>query len=84
MFLWCASCADVPPMTDDEPLRDWIDRGFDLFGGLGRIPGMSPLFGYQPRAGDPDPFDRNPRVFGLTSRNTGPASTASETAKLKG
>lgn len=82
VFLWAASVADVPPMTDDEPLRDWIERGFDLYGGLGRIPGMSPLFGYQPREGDPEPFVRNPPVFGLTSRNTGIASTASETARL--
>uniref|UniRef100_UPI0038F72570 hypothetical protein n=1 Tax=Streptomyces galilaeus TaxID=33899 RepID=UPI0038F72570 len=52
VFLWCASVADIPPMTEDEPLRDLIDRGFDLFGGLGRIPGMSPLFGLVPREGD--------------------------------
>ena len=84
VFLWCASCADVPPMTDDEPLRDWIDRGFDLYGGLGRIEGMSPLFGYQPRDGDPEPFVRNPPDFGLTKRNTGPDSTAAETARITG
>ena len=30
---------------DDDPLRDYIDRGFDLFGGLGRHPGMHNLFG---------------------------------------
>jgi hypothetical protein len=71
-------------MTEDEPLRDWIERGFDLFGGLGRIPGMSPLFGYQPRPGDPEPFERTPRDFGLNKRNTGPQSTAAETARLKG
>lgn len=34
------------------------------------------------REGDPEPFMRNPPVFGLTSRNTGIASTASETARL--
>ena len=84
VFLWCASVADVPPMTDDEPLRDWIERGFDLLGGLGRIPGMSPLFGYQPRPGDPEPFERTPRDFGLNKRNTGPASTSAETARLAG
>ena len=85
VFLWCSSIADVPPMTDDEPLRDWIDRGFDLFGGLGRIPGMSPLFGLQPRPGDPEPFAKGPTlVGGLISRNTGPTSTAAETAKITG
>jgi len=85
VFLWCASVADVPPMTEDEPLRDWIDRGFDLYGGLGRIPGMSPLFGYKPRPGDPEPFSKGPSlVAGLVKRNTGPASTAEETAKITG
>lgn len=85
VFLWCASVADVPPMTEDEPLRDWIDRGFDLYGGLGRIPGMSSLFGYQPRPGDPEPFSKGPSlVAGLTKRNTGPASTAAETARITG
>ena len=85
VFLWCASIADIPPMTDDEPLRDWIDRGFDLYGGLGRIPGMSPLFGLQVREGDPEPFAKGPTlVGGLISRNTGPASTSAETAKITG
>jgi len=66
-------------------LRDWIDRGFDLYGGLGRIPGMSPLFGLQLRDGDPEPFAKGPTlVGGLVSRNTGPASTAAETAKITG
>ena len=45
---------------------------------------MYPLFGYQPRPQDPDPFDRTPREFGLNKRNTGPASTAAETAKITG
>ena len=26
VFLWAASCADVPPMTDDEPLREHIEE----------------------------------------------------------
>lgn len=85
VFLWAASVADTPPMTEDEPLRDWIERGFDLYGGLGRIPGMSPLFGLKLREGDPEPFARGPTlVSGLVSRNTGPASTAAETAKITG
>ncbi len=44
-FLWTASVAKIPPLHDDEPLRDYIDRGFDLYGGLGRHPGMHNLFG---------------------------------------
>lgn len=48
-FLWCASVAKIPPLHDDDPLRDWLDRGFDLYDGLGRHPGMHTLFGL-PRA----------------------------------
>ena len=44
-FLWCGSVAKIPPLHDDEPLRDWLDRGFDLYDGLGRHPGMHTLFG---------------------------------------
>ncbi len=57
-FLWAASVARTPPLTEDEPLRDWIERGFDLFDGLGRHPGLNPLFGLKLRAGDPEPFKR--------------------------
>jgi len=84
VFLFCASVADLPVLTDDDPLRDWIDRGFDLYGGLGRVPGMSPLFGLQLREGDPEPFNRAAAAGGLATRNTGPASTSAETARLKG
>ena len=51
IFLWTASVAVVPCLYDDDPLRDWIDRGFDLYGGLGRHPGMHNLFGL-PKPGD--------------------------------
>jgi glutathione S-transferase len=52
VFLWAASVAKVPPLHDDDPLRDYIDRGFDLYGGLGRHPGMYTLFGLpKPAAG---------------------------------
>jgi glutathione S-transferase len=81
-FLWLASVADTPPLVEDDPLRDWIERGMDLYGGLGRHSGLSPLFGLAPGAAHPDPFDRNPREFGLNKRNTGPASTAKETAMI--
>ena len=83
-FLWLASVADTPALAADDPLRDWLDRGFDLHGGLGRHPGLSEIFGLEQRPGDPDLFDRNPREFGLNKRNTGPASTAKETAAITG
>lgn len=85
VFLFCASVADTPPLTDDDPLRDWIERGLDLHGGLGRHPGLKPLFGLKLRDGDPQPFAQGPTmVSGLVSRNTGPASTAEETARITG
>ncbi len=82
VFLWTASVAAVPPLTEDDPLRDWIDRGFDLFGGLGRHPGMSSLFGLQLKEGDPEPFVKGGPVGGLATRNTGPASTRAETERI--
>ena len=84
VFLFCASVADTPPLTDDDPLRDWLDRGFDLFGGLGRHPGLHSLFGLKLRDADPEPFVKNPMGGGLVSRNTGPQSTAAETARITG
>jgi glutathione S-transferase len=84
VFLFCASVADTPVLTDDDPLRDWIERGFDLHGRLGRHPGMHPLFGLKLRDGDPEPFNKAAAAGGLASRNTGPQSTAAETARLKG
>ncbi|WP_126174227.1 beta-etherase [Altericroceibacterium xinjiangense] len=83
-FLWLASVADIPALVEDDPLRDWLDRGFDLHGGLGRHAGLSPIFGLQTRDGDPEPFNRNPVGNGLTKRNTGPESTRTETAMMKG
>ena len=81
-FLWVASIATTPPLTADDPLRDWLDRGFDLYDGLGRHPGMHTLFGLTVRDGDPEPFSKAPPGGGLASRNTGPASTQTETARL--
>lgn len=43
-FLWVASVNTLPPLAHDDTLRDWIDRGFDLYGGIGRDPRMKPLF----------------------------------------
>jgi glutathione S-transferase len=42
-FLWAASLASHPPLAKDDPLMDWLDRGFDLFGGIGRDPRLYPL-----------------------------------------
>lgn len=84
VFLFTASVADTPVLTDDDPLRDWIERGFDLYGGLGRHPGLGQIFGLKLREGDPEPFVKGPPGGGLATRNTGPQSTAAETARLKG
>jgi len=82
VFLWTGSVAKTPPLTADDPLRDWLDRGFDLYGGLGRHPGMHSLFGLELRPGDPEPFSREPARGGLATRNTGPASTRAETERI--
>lgn len=73
-FLWTASVATTPPLPEDDPLRDWIDRGFDLYGGLGRHPGMNNLFGLKRREGDPEPFTAQ-GIRPAAAVNTGPAST---------
>jgi glutathione S-transferase len=44
MFLWVASVSTLPMLAHDDTLRAWLDRGFDLYGGLGRDPRMKPLF----------------------------------------
>ena len=82
VFLWTGSVATTPPLTEDDPLRDWLDRGFDLYGGLGRHPGMHTLFGLKLRPGDPEPFNKEAARGGLASRNTGPASTRAETEAI--
>jgi glutathione S-transferase len=82
VFLWTASVAGTPPLTEDDPLRDWLDRGFDLYGGLGRHAGMSPLFGLKLKEGDPEPFVKGGPVGGLATRNTGPQSTRAETERI--
>lgn len=82
VFLWTASIATTPPLTADDPLRDWLDRGFDLYGGLGRHPGMHTLFGLKLRPGDPEPFVKGEPRGGLATRNTGPQSTRAETERI--
>ncbi len=42
---WVASVSTLPLLAgDDGVLRSWTERGFDLFGGLGRDSRMRPLF----------------------------------------
>ena len=43
-FLWVASVSTLPMLAHDDTLRVWLDRGFDLYGGLGRDPRMKTLF----------------------------------------
>ncbi|MDO8838124.1 MAG: glutathione S-transferase N-terminal domain-containing protein [Parvibaculum sp.] len=42
-FLWAASVATLPPLEKDDMLHDWLARGFDLYGGLGRSAKTDPL-----------------------------------------
>ena len=43
-FFWCASIATCPPLEKNDPLLEWINRGFDLFDGLGRDERLHSLF----------------------------------------
>jgi glutathione S-transferase len=44
-FQWVASVATLPMLaSDDELLRGWLERGLDLYGGIGREAGARPLF----------------------------------------
>lgn len=81
-FLWLASLAQVPALAADDPLRGWIERVRDLFGGLGRHPGLFDIYGLEERAGDPPLFNRDAGKGGIYKRNTGPASTQAETAMI--
>jgi glutathione S-transferase len=45
LFQWVGTVSTLPLLAkDDDALRAWLDRGFDLYGGIGRAPGMQPLF----------------------------------------
>ena len=81
-FLFTASVAKTPALADDDPLRDWVDRSFDLFGGLGRHPGLFPLFGLKQRDGEPDLWMKGGPWGGQAKRNTGPQSTRAETEMI--
>ncbi len=81
-FLFTASVCQVPVLAEDDPLRDWVERCLDLFGGLGRHPGLFPLFGLVQREGDADLFNRMAGQGGIYKRNSGPESTQAETARI--
>lgn len=80
VFLWTGSVATTPPLTEDDPLRDWLDRGFDLYGGLGRHPAMHSLFGLKLRDGDPEPFERSGRGIEVAPVNKGAPAPEPATA----
>jgi glutathione S-transferase len=42
-FLWIAAVNTLPPLAADDPLLAWLNRGLDLFGGLGRDPRLKRL-----------------------------------------
>ena len=45
VFQWIASVSTLPLLArGDDVMRCWLERGFDLYGGLGRDPRMRPLF----------------------------------------
>lgn len=43
-FQWVTSVSRLPLLAADDSLRAYIDRGFDLYGGVGREAPLQPLF----------------------------------------
>jgi glutathione S-transferase len=43
-FYWVASVSTMPLLASDDTLRAWLDRGFDLYGGIARRSPLNPLF----------------------------------------
>ena len=43
-FLWVAGVSTLPLLARNDTLRTWIDRGFDLYGGLARDARLKALF----------------------------------------
>ncbi len=81
-ILFTASvCKTSPVLAEDDPLRPWIDSLLDMFGGLGRHPGLFPLFGLKQREGDP-PLFMPAGMGGIHKRNTGVESTRAETQRI--
>ncbi len=81
-ILFTASvCKTSPALAADDPLRPWIESLLDMYDGLGRHPGLFPLFGLKPRPGDP-PLFLPQGQGGIHKRNTGPQSTQAETQRI--
>ncbi|MFC4254809.1 glutathione S-transferase family protein [Altererythrobacter xixiisoli] len=80
-ILFTASVCKIPALAEDDPLRDWIERCRDLFGGLGRHPGLFPLYGLEQREGDA-PLFAAAGQGGIHKRNTGLESTRAETQRI--
>jgi glutathione S-transferase len=75
VFLWTAAVAKTPPLPADDPMRDWLERSFDLYGGLGRHPGLHDLFGLKRREQDPEPFSKVAGRLDPAPTNRGPGTT---------
>lgn len=43
-FYWAAAAGTLPLLERDDSLRDWLDRSFNLYGGIAQDPGTAPLF----------------------------------------
>jgi glutathione S-transferase len=43
-FHWVASVSTLPLLANNDTLRPWIERGFDLYDGIGHDSRMKPLF----------------------------------------
>jgi glutathione S-transferase len=81
-ILFTASvCQNSPVLAADDPLRPWIDSLLDMYGGLGRHPGLFNLFGLEQREGDPALFAPQ-GLGGIHKRNTGIESTRAETQRI--
>lgn len=42
-FAWLKGCAKTPPLAADDPLVDYINRGFALYGGIGEAVKGGPI-----------------------------------------
>jgi glutathione S-transferase len=54
VFLWVAAINTMPPLEKNDPLFDWLNRGFDLYGGIGRDERLRPLAPGYPTGRAPD------------------------------
>jgi len=54
VFLWAAAINTMPPLEKGDMLFDWLNRGFDLYGGVGRDERLRPLAVGVPTACPPE------------------------------